>query len=111
MIAANVRVIDKAGHRGEQRCDDSEEHCVKGTAQQTWHFRKSQANEIEQKTQNQKPDRKMNQHRMNRMPQRFAFEKIFQHGFSYSGGRLAPLAAASLRHFFFDIRATLMPYS
>ena len=78
VIAANVGVINEAGQSREQRCDDSEEHCVKGTAQQTWHFRKSQANEIEQETQDKKSNWKMNQHRMNRMPQRFAFEKIFQ---------------------------------
>jgi hypothetical protein len=74
MIAANVGVIDKAGHGCEQRGDDSEKHCVEGAAHQIWRSWKSQANEIEQETQNQKPDRKMHQHRMNRMPQWFAFE-------------------------------------
>jgi len=51
----------------------------------------------------------MDQHRMQRMPQWFAFERIFQHG-SYSSGTFAPPASAILRHFFLDMRATLMPY-
>src|SRR5438309_305716 len=63
MIAANVGVIDKAGHSCEQCSDDSEQHSVKGTAHQIGHFWKSEANEIEQETQNKKSDWKMNQHR------------------------------------------------
>ena len=74
MIAANIGVIDKAGHSRKQCGDDSEEHCIEGASHQIWHLWKTQANEIKQETYNEKPDRKMNQHRMNRMPQRLAFE-------------------------------------
>jgi hypothetical protein len=51
----------------------------------------------------------MNQKWMQRVPQRFAFKKILQHGFSYSAGRFAPPALAIPRHFFFDMRPSENP--
>jgi len=36
------------------------------------------AREVEQQTQEKEPDRKVDKHRVERMPQRFALEKIFQ---------------------------------
>src|SRR5438105_887998 len=80
VIAANVGVIDKAGHSREQRCDDSQEHRVKGSAQQIWRIWTGETRQIDEKAQEEEPDRKMNQHGMNRVAQRFAFEEIFQHG-------------------------------
>src|SRR4030088_1129057 len=43
------------------------------------HRRKSKTRQIEQKTKDKQSDWKMHEHRMNRMPERVAFEKIFKH--------------------------------
>ena len=74
MITADVGIIDETGHSREQRGDYSQEHRIKRTAQQRWHVRTCETNEIEDKTEEKQPDRKMHQHGMNRMLQWFAFE-------------------------------------
>src|SRR5205085_1356848 len=64
VIAANIGVIDKAGHSRKQRCDDSEEHCVKGSAQKIWRIWTGETGQIDEKAQEEEPDRKMDQHGM-----------------------------------------------
>ena len=47
MIAADIGVIDEAGHGGEQRGDNSYKHGVKRIAHEVWHRRKSETGQIE----------------------------------------------------------------
>src|SRR5215831_14957843 len=77
MIAADVGIIDEAGHSGEQGGDGSEQHRVERIAHEIRHGRKQKTAEVEQKAEQKKPDRKMDQHRMERVLERLAFEKIF----------------------------------
>src|SRR6266496_1998577 len=79
MIVADVCVIDQARHGRDQCSDNSEQHRVKRFANQTWRRWKSEAPQIEQKAEDKQPDGKMNQHWMQRMPERFAFQEILQH--------------------------------
>src|SRR5438874_7130745 len=80
MIAANIGIVDEAGHRGDQSRDDSEEHRIKRIADQIRHRWKRETRQIEQEAQEKQSDRKVDKHRVKRMPQRFTFKKILQHG-------------------------------
>src|SRR5438552_18319569 len=78
-IAADVGVMDGPWDGSDERHDNSEQHGVKGATNKVRRRSEREARQIEQETQDKQPNRKMNQERMQRMSQRFAFEKIFQH--------------------------------
>ena len=79
MIAADVGVIDETRHRGDESHDSSEEHRVERIADEIHLGSKNETREIEQETQKEKTDREMDKHRMERMPERFAFEIVLYH--------------------------------
>src|SRR4051812_47159745 len=79
MIDSDIGVIGKPWDCGEQRGYDTEGHRVERTEHEMRCSWKCKRGDIEKQTQNEQPDRKMDQHWMNRMPQRFAFENILQH--------------------------------
>src|SRR5438270_8478807 len=79
MIPANIRVIGKSRHGREQGCHDTKRNGVKRREHEVWHVWKNEIGDVEQQTQKEKTDREMDEHRMDRMLERFAFEKIFQH--------------------------------
>ncbi len=76
MIAANIRVVDEAGDRGDESCDNFEKHRIRRIADEIRYRWKRETRQIEQEAQEKQSDRKMDEHRMERMPQRFTFEKI-----------------------------------
>src|SRR5437016_6743039 len=76
MIVPDVGVIDETRHRGDESHDSSEEHRVKRIADEIHLGWKNETREIEQETQKEKTDREMDKHRMERMPERFAFEIV-----------------------------------
>src|SRR6266513_2273394 len=79
MIAANISVIGKPRQGREQSCDDTERNGVKRSEREIRHVWKNETGDVEQQTQKEKTDREMDEHWMEWMPERFAFEKIFQH--------------------------------
>src|SRR5207253_1085088 len=62
----------------DERQDQSKQHSVETVRQEIQRRRKGKTGQVEKKVEKQKSGREMNEHRMDRMPLRFAFEEIFQ---------------------------------
>jgi len=56
-------------HGGEKRRNHAGEHRVEGPGQQIRRRRADQTGQIEQETQEKEPDRKVDEHRVERMPE------------------------------------------
>src|SRR5439155_19210442 len=90
MIFADIEKISKAGDRGRERANDSQQDGVESAAIEPVQWI-PQADEIQNQAESEQTDWKMDQERVQRMAQRFAFESVLDHNyFSCLGGTFAP---------------------
>ena len=64
VVVADIAVIDEPGNSREQSGDHAEENRVERRSKQQWCSGKKKSREVEQQTQNEKADWKMDQHDM-----------------------------------------------
>src|SRR4051794_7378610 len=107
VIPPDVGIIGQSGYRSDQRCNHSRHQTIERPFIEAFH-RVKVTDDIQNKTEREKSDRRMNEQWMKRMSQRPALEKLLDHTY-FCSGRFAPALSATARHFFFECRATLMP--
>src|SRR5689334_7772382 len=96
VIAPDIRIIGQSRYRSDQRSDYSRHQTIERPFIEAFH-RKEVADDIQNKTQREKSDGRMDEQWMKRISQRPALEELLDHTY-FSLGRFAPSLSATARH-------------